>query len=209
MKYANKRVKIESKEHLDHVIKVTGMVMGHAGMRDLMIKKIGNNLHVCFDEGFDDDRIDWGYDYDRLINESEQLEEIFIPLPNPFLKDGYLRMERTLNDIRGRLDLDHLNDDELVEYLCGGQRKEWDGVEPLRVGHVVRHGEHVVNVSLVDESRVAGLVNGTIWVIHVDNLQPIKSEAERVFDEYHDLNANAVDIIEYTEWLLNRERSKV
>ncbi len=167
MKYANKRVKIESKEHLYHVINVTGMVMGHTGTSDLMIGKIGRNLHVCFDGTFDDNSLDWGYDYDVLINESKQLEEIFIPLPDPSV--------------------------------------EWDGVEPLRVGHVVKQGEVVA----VDRSKACVREFGKLNLYLLEFISPVKSEAQRLVDDYMSMNNGVTDITMYTEWLLNRERSKV
>lgn len=261
MKYANKRVKIESKEHLDHVIEVTGMVIGCDDARDSMIEKIGQNLHVCFDDGFDDDRLYWGYDYNSLTYHTEQIEEIFIPLPNPFLKDGYFNQRsyramntleeimtntkqasvkiseilhgcsiendtifkltrlidaekhKTLNNFEAlileagdfeRLAIESVKD--LKSRYDGTQHAlvEWDGVEPLRVGHVVDRGEVVA----VEGGQVCASKNSRLDLYLLEDVSPVKSEAEQLVEEYMKMHTS-FHMSSYTEWLLNRERSKV
>ena len=113
-----------------------------------------------------------------------------------------------INDIKGRLDLDHLTDDELVEHLCGTHGKEWDGVEPLRVGHIVKHDKYVITISLMDKKFVVGLIDGEIWTIHIDNLQPVKPKAKHLVEEYLNAckEASEFNMDDYTQWLIDHDK---
>jgi hypothetical protein len=198
MNYANKRIKILSKEHLDHVIKVTGMETDKDNKR-IIEERIHREVNVCFDQGFDNHKECWSYDYDILEQSTlDSFEEIFIPLPDP---------QRTINDIKGRLNLDHLTDDELVEHLCGDRGKEWDGVEPLRVGHVVRFDKTIMMISLMDEKIAVGFVDGEIDVYLLGSLKPVKSKANLLVEEYEKQKTTTFfDVCDYTQWLIDHDK---
>lgn len=83
--YANKRVEIKSKEHLDYVIEVTGIDIEQRHI-DTILCVIDSYPVIVFEGDFNDNNRDWYYDYagehevyDDLTLESE---EIFIDLPS-------------------------------------------------------------------------------------------------------------------------------
>jgi len=87
--YANKRVKIESKEHLNHVIKLTGMVINNKSTLERTFEKAGHKLYLFFGKSFDDEKEHWFYGHSVSFEGTHEFEEIFIPLPDSTLKDEH------------------------------------------------------------------------------------------------------------------------
>lgn len=89
----------------------------------------------------------------------------------------------------------------------------WDGVEPIRKGHVVMRDNITFTVELVGKGFVAGMHDGEIFCPHLDQLKPpkpLKSKGQLLAEQFslEILSSHMPvhpDVIKFAEWMVKND----